>query len=158
MRMVPWLLLFATILFAISAPVRKWLDRSHPAGPIPPPVSFSRALYFWLTITAFYVGFFGAGAGFLILTVFSIFGFTSFHQLNALKILCNSVANGIAVATFISARAVFWRECLVMLLFAAAGGYFGGSYSRKVNPVFLRAFVIATGFLLSIHYFMKSAQ
>lgn len=157
LKMVPWLLLFATILFAVSGPARKWLERGRLAGPangngrtrMPP------GLLFWLTMVCFYIGYFGAGAGFLLFAIFSLFGFTNFHELNALKILCNLVANGIAVATFVVAHAVYWKECLIMLLLAAAGGYFGAAYSRKLDPKILRTVVIVAGFSVSAYFFWK---
>jgi uncharacterized membrane protein YfcA len=159
MRLVPWLLLFATILFAIGGPARKWLDRFRSLPASAPAVSgrnpFSLSICLWLTIVSFYVGYFGAGSGFLILTVLTFSHIQNFHQLNALKVLCTTIANGTAVVTFILARAVHWPECLLMLVFAALGGYFGAHYSRRLNPTILKAIVIVGGFALSIHYFLK---
>lgn len=156
LRIVPWLLLFATVLFAISGSVRGWLLRKKPAAKNAKP-RLSPGLICGLLVVCFYIGYFGAGAGFLLFALFALFGFTNFHELNVLKILCNAVANGIAVITFIAARAVHWRECLVMLLLAAAGGYCGASYSRKLNPRVLRTVVIAAGLIVSAYFFWKTA-
>ncbi|MEO7143571.1 MAG: sulfite exporter TauE/SafE family protein [Bryobacteraceae bacterium] len=159
LRLVPWLLLFATVLFALSGPARKWLERRRPStlpGTAPGHPASSPALLFWMTVVCFYIGYFGAGAGILLFALFSVFGFTDFHESNALKILCNAVANGVAVVTFILAHAVYWKECLVMLFLAAAGGYFGAAYSRKLNPKLLRSVVIVTGLTVSAYFFWKT--
>ena len=67
----------------------------------------------------------------------------------------NPLANGIAVITFLMAGAVYWRECLLMIFLATAGGYIGAAYSRKMDPRILRGFVIATGTALSAYYFYR---
>ena len=158
LRLVPWLLLLATALFALSGPAQRRLQhsRSLRQKPLGRPEGFSPGLFLSLAVVSFYIGYFGAGSGFLIITVLSLAGFSDLNEINALKVLCNTAANGVAVAMFIVARAVFWNECLVMLLFAAAGGYFGGMYSRRLNQRLLRAIIIATGALLSVFYFWKT--
>jgi uncharacterized membrane protein YfcA len=75
--------------------------------------------------------------------------------MNALKMLCNSVANGIAVLAFILARAVYWKEGLIMLMVATVGGYLGGAWSRKLNPRLLRMIVVVSGLCISGYYFWK---
>lgn len=159
LRIIPWLLLFATVLFAISGKVREWLvRRARGDAPGHAGVRLSAGLLVSLVLVCFYIGYFGAGAGFLLFALFALFGFTNFHELNVLKILCNAVANGIAVTTFIVAHAIYWRECLVMLLLAAAGGYFGAAYSRRLHPAILRTVVITAGFLVSAYFFWKTAS
>ncbi len=157
MRLVPWLLLFGTVLFALSEPSRQWFERLRPRPEKPlKPVSFSAALFFWVAVVSFYIGYFGAGAGFLAITLFSLFGIRSFHEVNALKVLCTTAANGVAVLTFVAANAVYWREGLIMMMLAGAGGYFGAAVSRKLNPRPLRAFIVAAGMALSIYFFWKT--
>ncbi|MCU1257855.1 MAG: hypothetical protein JWO80_740 [Bryobacterales bacterium] len=155
LNLVPWLLLFATVLFAAGSPIQQWIRRTHPAAVAAEKQNISPAAYVWLTIVSIYVGYFGAGAGFLFITLFTLYGLTSLNQVNALKVVCTSVANGVAVITFIVAGAVYWKECLIMILFSIAGSYVGASYSRRLNPVLLRWVIIATGLILSAYYFWK---
>lgn len=157
MHLVPWLLMFGTLLFAASGLVRGWLERIRKRR-----FGAARkngvpwALMVCMTLACFYVGYFGAGAGFLIISVLSVFSnLESVHEMNALKVLATLFANGVAVVTFLMARAIFWREGLIMTGFAAAGGYFGAAYSLKLPQKSVRAFVIVGGFAISIYYFFK---
>lgn len=151
--LVPWLLLFATVLFAASGPLTKRLKRIAPAHH--PDSPFPLGLFISLLPVTFYIGYFGAGAGFLVITILSLFGIRSMNEMNALKVVCTTLANGIAVLTFLMAGAVYWRECLLMIFLATAGGYIGAAYSRKMDPRILRGFVIATGTALSAYYFYR---
>jgi uncharacterized protein len=157
LKLVPWLLLFATVLFAVSGPLGKWLNarRTKQKGTTGKELGFSLALFFWLCFVTFYIGYFGAGAGFLCIALFSLFGLTHLSQINALKVTCMSVANGLAVITFLLAQAVYWKECLLMMVAAILGSYLGAHYSRKLNPAVLRGLIIGIGLFLSIYYFVR---
>src|SRR4051812_3237041 len=92
MRLVPWLLLVAATIFALSRPVARWLDqikaarRQHPKSHVPRPAR--RSLVFVATVlVCFYIGYFGAGAGFLIMTMLSLLGFEDLNEINALKVV-----------------------------------------------------------------------
>lgn len=150
--LVPWLLLFATVLFAASGSVTKRLKQVAP-GHVE--AGFPFGMFLALLAVSFYIGYFGAGAGFLVITVLALCGVKSYNEMNALKVLCTSLANGVAVVTFILAGAVYWKECLVMMGMATTGGYLGAAYSRKMNPAILRGFIIAMGSALSIYYFYQ---
>lgn len=158
LKLVPWLLLFATILFAVSEPVMKQLRRLRAAEPAQPiaTLHISTSLFIGLTLVCFYIGYFGAGSGFLIITLFSFTGLKGLTQINTLKVICTSVANGIAVITFIVAGAVYWTKVPFMLLAALAGGYLGAHYSKRMSPLLLKTFIIVTGFALSAYYFRGS--
>jgi len=154
LKLVPWLLLFATVLFALSEPVMNRLRRVRTGSEnVTEAPRFSVALFIGLTIVCFYIGYFGAGSGFLIITLFSFTALEGLTQINTLKVVCTSVANGIAVVTFIVAGAVYWTMVPLMLVAALAGGYLGASYSRRMNPVLLKTLIIVTGFALSAYYF-----
>jgi hypothetical protein len=153
-NLVPWLLLFATVIYAASKRFNQWIlsragaEKTEVTGfPIP--------MFASLVLVSIYIGYFGAGAGFLIITVLSLFGVKNLNEVNALKALCTTLANGVAVVTFVIAGAVYWKECLTMMGMAIVGGYLGAAYSRKMNPVLLRVVVIATGAALSFYYFYQ---
>ncbi|MFB3917214.1 MAG: sulfite exporter TauE/SafE family protein [Terriglobales bacterium] len=158
MHLVPWLLMFGTLLFAASDLVRAWLERlqqrRHAAARNPG--GFPWVLMPWIALVCFYVGYFGAGAGFLMMSVLSVFSdIESVHQMNALKVLATLFANGVAVITFLLARAIYWKEGLIMMGFAAAGGYFGAAYSLKLKQKYVRGFIIVGGLAISMYYFFK---
>jgi uncharacterized membrane protein YfcA len=155
--LVPWLLLFATVVYALSPRINLWLLSK--SGPSEKSVEgFPFFMFGALVLVSIYIGYFGAGAGFLIITVLSIFGVKDLNEVNALKALCTTLANGVAVVTFVIAGAVYWKECLTMMGMAIAGGYLGAAYSRKMNPGLLRGVVIATGAALSLYYFYQLYQ
>lgn len=155
LKLVPWLLLFATVLFAAGRPIQQWIRRNHPATVAVEEENVAFSAYVWLVLVALYMGYFGAGAGFLAITLFTLYGLTNLNQVNALKVVCTSVANGVAVITFIIAGAVYWKECMIMVLFSILGSYLAASQSRKLNPVLLRWVIIVTGLSLTLYYFSK---
>src|SRR5450755_3686774 len=67
LHMVPWLLLVASLLFGISGPVSRWL-KSRSAAPHIERSPKLVPLFFVLLPVCFYIGYFGAGAGFLIMS------------------------------------------------------------------------------------------
>jgi uncharacterized membrane protein YfcA len=155
LKLVPWLLLFGTVLFAVGRPIQQWLRRKRPAAVAVDQQTVAPVAFLWLVVVAIYIGYFGAGAGFLVITLFSLAGLTNLHQINALKTVCTLIANGVAVVTFVAAGAVYWKECSIMTLFAVLGGYLGAHYSRRLHPVLLRWLIIGTGLALSVYYFSK---
>jgi uncharacterized membrane protein YfcA len=153
MALVPWLLLFAAVLFAVSAPVSRWLLSRAAQGPeIKPALT---ALWFGVAAVSFYIGYFGAGAGFLVMSVLAIFGIEEINQINALKVIATTMANGIAVVTFILGKQIVWQYCLLMMLTAAVGGYLGANYSRRLNPRIMRILVVTIGLGMSAYFFWK---
>ncbi len=153
MALVPWLLLLATGLFAASGPVSSWLQRER--------VSVSGAhphlapLWIGVVVVSFYIGYFGAGAGFLMMSVLAVFGIQNINQINALKVIATATANGIAVVTFIVEKQIVWKYCLLMMIAAAVGGYLGARYSRGLNPQFMRMLVVLIGLGMAAYFFWK---
>jgi uncharacterized protein len=158
MALVPWLLLLAAGLFAVSGPVSRWLQRSRVtvAGVKPsPPKPSLVPLWFGVVVVCFYIGYFGAGAGFLLMSVLAVFGIQNINQVNALKVIATTTANGIAVVTFIVEKQILWKYCLLMMIAAAVGGYLGAHYSRRMNPKYMRLLVVAIGLSMAAYFFWK---
>ncbi len=165
MRLVPWLLLFAACTFAVSGPVTRALERlkldrlkrkrnaSAGSGGVHAP---RRMLLFLATaVVSFYVGYFGAGAGFLFMTLLALFGYEDIHAINALKVVANLLANGIAFVIFIIDGQVVWRFCLAAMVAAAIGGYTSASLARRVPQPVLRGLVVAIGLSMAAWFFVK---
>jgi len=151
MALVPWLLLLAAGLFAASGPVSSWLRRNR--------VSVSKPslapLWIGVVVVCFYIGYFGAGAGFLLMSVLAVFGIQDINQVNALKVIATTTANGIAVVTFIVEKQILWKYCLLMMIAAALGGYLGARYARRMNPQFMRLLVVLIGLGMAAYFFWK---
>lgn len=153
MALVPWLLLVAALLFAASGPISRWLGRrimkEESVKPAPVP------LFLGMTVICFYIGYFGAGAGFLIISLLALFGIQKINEINALKVVSTTLANGIAVVTFIVRGQVLWQHCLLMMTTAAAGGYLGARTSRQWNAKLMKAVVVGIGLTAAAYFFWK---
>ncbi len=145
-RLIPWLLLFATLVFAISPR----LVRRTSAAPRHKP--WQIALQFAVAI---YGGYFGAGMGILMLAVLAFSGLPSFNAQNAVKNVLSVSINGVALVPFLLARIVDWHFALPMALTALLGGYFGARFFRRVPQSFSRAVVVAIGTAMTIVFFVR---
>ncbi|MHB8410603.1 MAG: sulfite exporter TauE/SafE family protein [Candidatus Acidiferrales bacterium] len=153
MRLVPWLLLGATLLFAASGKITKWVrGRSGHAGGRR--VLFVAGLLLELVI-AVYIGYFGAGAGILVLAMLALLGVENIHAMNGMKTLIVSAVNGVALILFIFAKVIAWPQAVVMLVGAALGGYAGAYYAQKINPQNIRRLVIVVGFGMAAYFFIR---
>ena len=155
-RLIPWLLLIATVLFAFSGQISRVVARLKAAAGRTrrEPGDAGGALFQF--IVAVYGGFFGAGLGILTLAALAIQGFDDMQELNALKNLTSAVNYTVAAATFVIAGAISWPHTLVMLGSATAGGYAGAAFARRLSALVLRRFVIAVGSVLTVSYFYKT--
>ena len=112
-------------------------------------------LFFAAIAVSFYVGYFGAGAGFLFMTLLALFGYEDIHAINALKVVANLLANGIAFVIFIADGQVVWRYCLAAMVAAAIGGYVSASLARRVPQPVLRGLVVVIGLAMAAWFFAK---
>lgn len=160
LHLVPWLLLGAASIFAVSGPVSRALERMKisrhertAAGEVHAP---KRAPLFFVTMAvSFYVGYFGAGAGFLFMTMLALFGYEDIHVINALKVVANTLANGIAFVIFVVDDQVVWRYCLAAMIAAAIGGYYSARLARHVPQRVLRALVVVIGLGMAAWFFWR---
>lgn len=158
LHLIPWLLLTGALIFGVSGPISRWLRaraaidaaEHHPEPSINPAFLFAALLP-----VCFYIGYFGAGGGFLIMTVLALFGMESMHHLNAMKVVAAATSNLVAILTFIVSGRILWHYCLISMLAAALGGYIGARHARRMNPDILRAVVVITGVLIAGYFFWR---
>ena len=93
-HMVPFLILFATLLFMVQETVQRLLKTGDPAGHRSAKW-LAGALLFQLGV-GIYGGYFGAGIGILMLAALSILGLKDIHEMNSLKVVFGGTINGIA--------------------------------------------------------------
>lgn len=156
-RLIPWLLLVATLLFTFSTEVGRlvdWLKRRLGLRAQGGRTSPGGALFQF--VVAVYGGFFGAGMGILTLAALSIQGFEDMQELNALKNMTSAINYTVAAMTFIVAGAISWPHTLVALVTATIGGYAGASLARRLPAHWLRRLVTAVGSVLTLVYFVKT--
>jgi hypothetical protein len=142
-HLVPFLILFATVLFMVHEPLQRRFDlaslheaRSH---------WVSWAMAFQLLV-AVYGGYFGAGIGILMLAALGLMGHTDIHRMNAVKNLLAVCINGVAAIYFALTAEVVWLDALAMAAGAMVGGTGGAGLALRLGPHVVRRVIIAVGF------------
>lgn len=152
--LVPFLILSATVLFALQTPLSKWLARRQRTA-LDHPDNTPHPGRWWLIllaqiIVALYGGYFGAGIGIMMLALLGFLGLTDIYQMNGLKNLGALCINGLALLIFIVSDrwrepTVNWPVVAAMALGGILGGYFCVGLARKVGPNMARKIIIAVG-------------
>jgi uncharacterized membrane protein YfcA len=151
--LVPYLILFATLLFMAQAPIQKWLKSSDPSTHQGPKWVLGSLLFQFFV--ALYGGYFGAGIGILMLAALSILGLTDIHQMNGLKNFFALCINGVAALYFVWAQMVNWPFAILMAVGAILGGYGSAGIARKMGRETVRRIVIAIGFGMALSLLLK---
>jgi uncharacterized membrane protein YfcA len=162
-QLVPFLLLFATLLFTFSSSLMNWIKAHFKSQRGVEPVgtaaivSGSRLTFVVVlavqSIIAFYGGFFGGGIGIMMLAALRVLGMENIHEMNALKMLLSALINGVAVVLFVERGIIWWPQAVIMVVGAIIGGYGGASIARRLNPLHVRRFVIVVGFAMTFYFF-----
>lgn len=159
-RLIPWLLLVATVLFAFSAQLSRFVAGlrrpAASAAGTPDARHVGPGGFLFQLVVSVYGGFFGAGMGILMLAALAIQGFDDVHEINALKNWLSAIIYSVAVVTFVVAGAVSWPHTIVMLATGTLGGYWGARIARRVPALWLRRFIVGVGSLLTLVYFYKT--
>jgi uncharacterized membrane protein YfcA len=148
---VPWLLLFATVLFAAGPSIARWA-RSHAQGSDTGGPSWRDV---GLLAVAIYGGYFNGGLGILLMALYSVAGETRLNVVNALKNLNSLVLSWLSVAAFVIAGAIAWREGMVMMVAATAGGFLGARWSKRLPAQWVRLGVIVIGLVMTAVFFAR---
>jgi uncharacterized membrane protein YfcA len=146
-QLVPFLILFATLLFMAQEPVQRLIG--HRADRHLDRRWLAAAVVFQFLV-GLYGGYFGAGIGILMLAALGILGMRDIHQMNGVKNLLATCINGIAAIYFMSTGMVRWTQVAVMAAGAIAGGIGGAGLARKAGRRAVRWTVIAIGFGMAI--------
>ena len=145
-RVVPWLLLAATALFAFGPQLRRMLAGGKP--------STAKATVGVLAVAA-YGGYFNGGLGILLLALFGLLGQTNLNAMNGLKNWVSALLTAIAVLIYAAGGVVLWQQALMMMVAATAGGYGGARVARKLPANVLRWGIVATGLVMAALFFWR---
>ena len=149
-KIVPWLLLVATALFAFGPQLRAWAAGQQ-QGQAP---SATKAALGMLVV-AVYGGYFNGGLGILCLALFGLLGQTQLHAMNGMKNLVSALLTAIAVGVYAAGGIVQWPQAVLMMVAATAGGYGGARLARKLPAPLLRWGIVATGLVMTLLFFLK---
>lgn len=141
--LVPWLILAATALFAISPYVRRWAETSAPSltdGWV------GAALMFVFSV---YLTYFGSGVGNIFLAMFTIRGFGDFLSANAAKNITMTLGTTMAAIAYAIAGYIAWLPLVPVFLGSLVGARFGARWARRVPTAALRMFIVAFGLLVA---------
>jgi uncharacterized protein len=152
-RQVPFLILFATLLFMFQ-PVLSQRLRLGSLESNPTKLWWTGAIAFQF-FSAMYGGYFGAGNGILMLAALGLLGLNELNRANGIKNFLGICINSIAVLSFALAELVVWQDALLMAFGALAGGYFGARMAVRVGQVWVRKGVIVIGFIIFVAMIWK---
>jgi uncharacterized membrane protein YfcA len=144
---LPWLMLAAALLFAFGPRLSPILKRAVHIGPV--------TVIIIQFLIGIYGGYFGGAIGIVMLAVWSVFGMTDIHVMNANKTVLAGVMNGIAVVLFIVAHKIWWPQTLAMLVAAIVGGTIGAHSAKRVDQKYLRVAIIVISCSMTIVFFLR---
>jgi uncharacterized membrane protein YfcA len=146
-RIVPWMLLLGTVVFAFGRKIGDVLRRH---------VRIGRATVAVVQfLLAIYGGYFGAGVGIMMLATWSLFGLTDIKALSGIRTFLVSACNGVAVICFAFSSLVWWPQTLVVMAAAVAGGLLGAQLVRRVPTPPLRMGIAIFNALMTALVFWK---
>lgn len=145
-RLVPWLVLFATAVFAWGSFRRKPLHVAQTVHPV--------VLTLVQASIAVYGGYFGGGIGFLMLAALTVAG-VPVRAATAGKNVLAMAMNASAVLIFVFSPLVNWPAAIALGLGGIAGGLAGSWLMHRVPENQLRGFVVLVGTLLTIWLFIR---
>jgi uncharacterized membrane protein YfcA len=146
-RLVPFLILFATILFIAKGSINRRL-RLQPAVGEPQASWWLGAIVFQF-FSAAYGGYFGAGNGILMLAAMGILGLHDINRANGIKNFLGICINSVAVLIFSLMGLVVWPDALLMAGAALIGGYVGARMAVRVNQITIRRAIVIIGFVIT---------
>ncbi|WP_111431343.1 sulfite exporter TauE/SafE family protein [Rhodobacteraceae bacterium DSL-40] len=145
---VPWLLLIATVLFALGPWLVQRLGGADGLG------FLASALV--LLVVSVYGGYFNGGLGIMLLAAFSLMGFANLHGMNGLKNALSAILSTVSALTLALAGLIEWDKALVLGIATALGGYLGGHYSRRIrNMRALRIAIVTVGLAMTVAFFLR---
>jgi uncharacterized membrane protein YfcA len=149
---VPWLMLFAVLLFAFGARINAMVQRRGTAGR-GARVAGTVALLGLLGAVCLYGGFFNAGLGILLLAFLAMAGLTDIHAMNGLKLWISSLVALVAVIRFAISGSIDWYHGSIALVGVVIGGYLAARFAYLIPQATIRMGVIVYGLVMTGYFF-----
>src|SRR5947207_11359759 len=154
-RLVPFLILGATLLLAAQEPISRkpnLIAKAHEN----PKVGWVVFVFTFQLLVGVYGGYFGAGMGILMLAALGLIGLTDLHELNGLKNILGLCINGVATIYFIARGAVIWHDVIVMAIAAVIGAFTGAKFAHAVGEKVIRIAIVVIGVVMTISLALSS--
>ena len=152
-KLVPFLILFATILFLSQGIFRRFAADASQAQRDQTRGMWGGILFQFAV--AIYGGYFGAGIGILMLASLSFLGLKHIHEMNTLKTILGSFINLVAALWFISAGLIHWPKATVMTFGAITGYCLGSHFAQRIPQNRVRQLITLIGLILSLITFYQ---
>lgn len=152
---VPWLMLFAVVLFAFGGRINGWIA-AHSTGSTRMARAGATLLLVLLGLICVYGGFFNAGLGILLLAFLALAGLTDIHAMNGLKLCISSAVSVVAVARFALSGSIDWYHGSIALVGVTLGGYAAARFAHLVPTRVIRWAVIVYGTGLTAYFFWSA--
>ena len=146
---VPWLLLFATLLFALGPRLAGWVGGSSGGG-------LARWRSAGLLAVCVYGGYFNGGLGILLMALYTLGGETRLNTVNAFKNLHSLVLSVLSVLAFVLAGVIVWPAAALMMVCATAGGLMGARWAQRLPARAVRIAVVLIGLGMSAGFFLRT--
>jgi uncharacterized membrane protein YfcA len=149
---VPWLILFAVVLFAFGGRINSFVQR-HAGEARGARAAGAVLLLALLAALCVYGGFFNAGLGILLLAFLALAGLTDIHAMNGLKLWISTIVAAVAVVRFALSGGIDWYHGSIALVGVTIGGYAAARLAHRIPQRLIRALVIVYGVGLTIWFF-----
>jgi uncharacterized membrane protein YfcA len=147
-RVLPWLLLTATLALALGSQIGPALRSRFRAG-----VVTVVMIQFLLGV---YGGYFGGAVGLMMMATWSLLDGADVKALNSPRTFLVSAANTVAVACFIIGGAIRWPEALLIGGGALVGGYSGARIGKKLPPTVIKVVTVLFAAAMTVNFFIRA--
>ncbi|KQV65723.1 permease [Nocardioides sp. Root122] len=153
---VPYLILFTCLLVGVQPRIARWLRARHEqrhGEQLAERRHMSSATTVFATVTGVYGGYFGAGAGVMMVAVLGIGTDLELRIVNGLKTLSLMVGNVVAGLIFVVVADPRWDAVVLLAAGSLIGGYVGARVGRKLPDAAFRWAVVAAGVVAALLLF-----
>ena len=152
---IPWLLLFATVLFIFGRKLNSILKQLTSNHRHASSVGHYLLLMMLLGV-CIYGGFFNAGLGIIILSYLALSGYTDISAMNGMKLLTSAAVSLTAIALFIYSGSIAWYEGFIVLIGTMMGGFMAAHISKRIPQIYVRYFVILASCGITVYFFIEA--
>lgn len=147
-RVLPWLLLTATLVLAFGPRLVRLKEISVHHG--------RRSVLSIQFLLAIYGGYFGGAVGLLMIAAWRALGEHDIKSLHGPRTLLVTAANAAAIVLLVAAGIVRWTACVPMAGGAMAGGYIGARVGKRLSPRAAHVTAIVISVSITIVFFIRA--
>jgi uncharacterized membrane protein YfcA len=147
-RVLPWLLLAATVTLAFGPRLGPALRARFPTRPA---VMLTIQL-----LLGVYGGYFGGAVGLMMMAAWSLLVGADIKALNPHRTIMVTAANTVALISFILAGVVWWPQTLTLAAGAIVGGFGGAMLGKRLSAALVRAGTLVVATAITAVFFVRA--